>query len=51
MKISELIKELKKIEKQNGDLKVFVDDGYILGDGVAIRIQNVEDNETILIIR
>ena len=50
MKISELIRELEKIKEGKGDLEVFVDDGYVLSDGVALRIQT-EDKQKILIIR
>ena len=50
MKISELIRELEKIKEGKGDLDVFVDDGYVLGNGVTFRTQK-EDDVEILILR
>lgn len=51
MKISELIEILKEQKDKEGDLEVWVSDGYVLGKGVCITIQYTEYNQKIIVIR
>lgn len=51
MKISELIEILEYYKENEGDIEVCVDDGYILSNGVAIRIKIEDDGNKILVIR
>lgn len=51
MKISELIEILEEYKEKEGDIDICVDDGYILSEGVSIRIIIEYNDNKILVIR